>query len=236
MKLAVSSTISEIDAFCETKLGIPVQSLMEKSGIAVADAVRKAVPLGSTVLVLAGVGNNGGDGYAAACELKADYDVKVYDVFGRGQKSEAGQFFLEKFRSMDGEILEYKADESFKSSVTSSDCVVDAIFGTGFAGEMPEPLRYLAITLREAVGVHKIAVDVPLGINPDDGSVSDFVVSVSSTVALSFIKPGIISYPARAYVGEIIYTDLGLPKKKIGESFSFRYHMYNPHQNDFMLF
>ena len=225
MKLAVSSTISEIDAFCETKLGIPVQSLMEKSGIAVADAVRKAVPRGSTVLVLAGVGNNGGDGYAAACELKADYDVKVYDVFGRGQKSEAGQFFLEKFRSMDGEILEYKADESFKSSVTSSACVVDAIFGTGFAGEMPEPLRYLAITLREAVGVHKIAVDVPLGINPDDGSVSDFVVSVSATVALSFIKPGIISYPARAYVGEIIYTDLGLPKKKIGESFSFRYHM-----------
>ena len=64
-----------------------------------------------------------------------------------------------------------------------------------------------------------------MGINPDDGSVSDFAVSATATVALSFIKPGIISYPARAYVGEIIYADLGIPEKLIGDKFNFRYHM-----------
>ena len=225
MKLAVSSTISKIDALCEAELGISIQSLMQKSGVAVADAVRKRTPVGSQIVVLAGGGNNGGDGYAAACELFSEYRVIVYDVFGKGQKSAAGKYFLKKFREMGGEVRVYSEGEAFKETVNESLCVVDAVFGTGFSGVMPEEIRSLAITVREAVNVEKIAVDVPLGINPDDGSVSDFVISVSATVALSFIKPGILSYPARAYVGEIIYADLGVPEKIIGDNFKFRYQM-----------
>ena len=225
MKLAVSSMTSEIDAFCETELGISVLELMEKSGRAVADAVRKYTPPNKRVIILAGKGNNGGDGYAAACDLLSEYDVVVYDVFGMGQKSEAGRYFLEKFRANGGAIENYEDNDSFRQDVKSSDCIVDAVFGTGFAGEMPDKLKRLAITVRETVGTHIIAVDVPLGINPDDGSVSNCVISVTATVALSFIKPGIISYPARAYVGEIIYADLGIPEKIIGDKFKFRYHM-----------
>ena len=99
------------------------------------------------------------------------------------------------------------------------------MFGTGFAGEMPEQLRPIAIAAREAVGAHKIAVDVPLGINPDNGSVSDYAITATATVSLSFIKPGIISYPARSFVGDIIYCDLGIPKDAVIESFSLRHHM-----------
>ena len=152
MKLAVSSTISEIDAFCETELGISVKSLMEKSGTAVADAARKRTQKGGKILVLAGKGNNGGDGYAAACELIEDYNVKVYDVLGMGQKSEAGKFFLEKFRALGGAVENYTNNDEFREEVNSADCIVDAVFGTGFVGEMPEALRQLAITVRESVG------------------------------------------------------------------------------------
>lgn len=225
MKLAVSSMISKIDAFCESELGISTERLMQKSGVAVADAVRKKIPRGGSVVILAGKGNNGGDGYATACELIGEYKVKVYDVFGKGQKSEAGKHFLSLFAEKGGEIASYAYSEEFRSEMYSVDCIVDAVFGTGFAGEMPEELRPLAIAVRESVSPHKIAVDVPLGINPDDGSVSDFAISVGTTVALSFIKPGIISYPARAYVGEIIYADLGIPEDRIMEKFDFRYHM-----------
>lgn len=225
MKLAVSSKISEIDAFCERELGITTESLMEKSGDAVAHAVRKRTPAGQSVIVLAGKGNNGGDGYAAACALFSDYSVRVYDVFGKGQKSEAGKKFRARFLELGGEIVNYEPTDAFRADIGGAACIVDAVFGTGFAGEMPEELRPLAIAVREAVGAHKIAVDVPLGINPDDGSVSDFAITVSATVALSFIKPGIISYPARAFVGEIIYSDLGIPEDVIGKTFDFRYHM-----------
>jgi NAD(P)H-hydrate epimerase len=95
----------------------------------------------------------------------------------------------------------------------------------GFHGEMPEDIRPLARTIRESVESQKIAIDVPLGINADNGSVSEFAISVGATVELSFIKPGIISYPARAYVGDIIFDDLGLPRPIIADAFQFRYNM-----------
>lgn len=225
MKLAISSMISKIDTFSAKTLGLSVKTLMEKSGIAVADTVRARVKSGSAVIVLAGKGNNGGDGYAAAVSLMDEYNVTVLDIFGLGQKNESGKYFLSLYLERGGRLLKYEPTAEIHREIKSSGCVIDAVFGTGFVGEMPESIRPLAITVREAVETHKIAIDVPLGINPDDGSVSDFVISVEATVALSFIKPGIISYPARAYVGEIIYNSLGLPGKDIDENFSFKYHM-----------
>ncbi len=225
MKLATTTMISDIDKFSADKLALSIKSLMEKSGAAVADAVRARVAAGSSVIILAGKGNNGGDGYAAAVNLMSEYNVKIFDILGKGQKSEAGKYFLELYQSGGGIIENYEPTEKIHSEIKSSACVIDAVFGTGFVGEMPESIRPLAITIREAVETHKIAIDVPLGINPDNGSVSDFAISVEATVALSFIKPGIISYPARAYVGEIIYSSLGLPEDEIDKNFKFRYHM-----------
>ena len=225
MKLAVSSMISKIDKFSAENLALSVKDLMRKSGEAVADTVRMRVKAGSSVIVLAGKGNNGGDGYAAAVNLMNEYNVTVFDVLGKAQKTEEGKYFLELFRERGGLIKKYEPTSEIHSQIKSASCIIDAIFGTGFVGEMPESMRPLAITVREAVETHKIAIDVPLGINPDDGSVSDFVISVEATVALTFIKPGIVSYPARAYVGEIIYDNLGLPEDELDKHFNFKYHM-----------
>ncbi len=225
MKLAVSSMISEIDKFSENTLGLSVKKLMEKSGEAVADTVKKRVKQGTTVIVLAGKGNNGGDGYAAAVNLMDEYQVKVFDVFGQGQKYDAGKYFLNLFLEKGGIIEKYEPTEKINFEIKRASCVIDAVFGTGFTGAMPELIRPLAITVREAVETHKIAIDVPLGINADDGSVSDFAISVEATVALSYIKPGIVSYPARAYVGDIIYDSLGLPDEEISKNFLFKYQL-----------
>ena len=225
MKLALSATISEIDAFCEKSLGLPVVDLMKKSGQAVAYAVRKRTPKGKSVIILAGKGNNGGDGYATAVELMEEYDVTVYDVFGKGQKNDCGKYFLNLFKSRGGRIESFSDTREVRESIRNAGCIVDAVFGTGFVGEMPEDVKPLAIMVSEAVEAHKIAIDVPLGINADNGSVSEFVFSVEATVALSYVKPGILSYPARAYVGEIIYAPLGIPTKEIEKNFKFRYNL-----------
>jgi len=225
MKLATSAMIAKIDEYAKTKLGIPIKDLMDKSGEAVADAVKVRAPRDKAVVILAGKGNNGGDGYAAALKLMDEYDVTVYDIFSAGQKTEEGKAFLELYRNRGGKIIAFESTPEILSHIKNAGCIVDAIFGMGFHGEMPEQLRPLAITIRESVEAHKIAIDVPLGINADNGSVSDFAISVGATVELSFIKPGIISYPARSYVGEVIYADLGLPMKKIEKAFSFKYRM-----------
>ncbi len=225
MKLATSSMIKEIDEYSKTKLGIPIKELMDKSGEAVAKVIRARAPKSKYVVILAGKGNNGGDGYAAAVKLMDEYDITVYDIFSAGQKSPEGQQFLSLYKESGGKIINFSPTDEILSHIKNAGCIVDAVFGTGFHGEMPEELRPLAITIREAVEAQKIAIDVPLGIDADNGSASDFAISVGATVELSFIKPGIISYPARSYVGEVIYDDLGLPRKTITEAFFFKYHM-----------
>lgn len=225
MKLANSSLISKIDAYSQTELGIPILTLMERSGDAVAKTVRKMTAKGKRVAILAGKGNNGGDGYAAAVKLMNDYTVKVYDIFSSGQKTPEGNHFLSLYKELGGVIVNFSPTEEILEDIKNSGCIVDAVFGTGFHGEMPEEIRPLAIAIRESVEAEKIAVDVPLGINADDGSVSNFAISVGATVELCFIKPGIISYPARSYVGNVVYDDLSLPRKRLTEKFPFRYHM-----------
>ncbi len=225
MRLAKSSKIREIDEYCRERLGIPTVELMNKSGEAVANVIRAHAPLGATVAFLAGKGNNGGDAYAAATKLVSDYDVCVYDIFSAGQRSDEGKHFLSMYKGMGARLVNYDFSDKMIGEIKNSRVIVDAVFGTGLDGEIPEELRTLSVGIREAVGALKIAVDVPLGINADNGSVSDFAVSVDYTVELSFVKPGIISYPARSYAGEVIYDSLGLPIDKLAEVFSFSNYM-----------
>ena len=224
MKLAKSSLIAEIDRYASDELGIPTSQLIERSGKAVARVVRDMTVRGGLVIIFAGKGNNGADGYAAACELLPDYPVIVFDVFGEGQKSDDGKFFLEKYVSLGGDLRILELDKSTEELIKSSATVVDAIFGTGFFGEIPELVRRLSIIVSETVGVNKIAVDVPVGVNADDGSVDICTAKASATVELSFIKPGIVSYPARSFVGRIIHDDIGLPYDDIIKKFPFRYN------------
>lgn len=225
MKLARSNMISKIDEYSRDVLGIPLKELMQKSGAAVAKVIRERAPKNKHVVILAGRGNNGGDGYAAAVDIMDEYDVTVYNIFPDGQKNKEGREFMEEFSSRGGKIVGFEPTAEHLAYIKNAGCIVDAVFGTGFHGEMPESIRPLAITIRESVEAQKIAIDVPLGINADNGSVSEFAISVGATVELSFIKPGIISYPARSYVGDVIYDDLGLPRAKICKDFSFKYHM-----------
>ena len=221
MKLVTSSQISEIDAYAKNELGIPMQELICRAGRAVANAVRERIPAGGRVIILAGRGNNGADGYATAIELMDTYSVVVYDVLQAGQKTDVGRSFVDRYISLGGELLPLTEEEEARMDLGSADCIVDAIFGTGLRGEIPENLRRLAKAVKAAVGVQKIAVDVPLGVNADDGSVTEDAIYVGATVELSFIKVGILSYPARSFVGDIILDDLSLPIGKLEENLSF---------------
>ncbi len=224
MKLARSSLISEIDRFAESELGVPTVDLIKRSGDAVARVVAEYTPKGSHVIIFAGKGNNGADGYAAACNLMKDYEVTVFDVFGEGQKSAGGKHFLALFAENGGDLRDLELNDDVIAEIKSSATVVDAVFGTGFRGEIPEKVRRLSIIVSETVGVNKIAIDVPIGVNADDGSVDICTTAATATVELSFIKPGIVSYPARAFIGEIIHDDLGLPCEMLTQKFPFNYN------------
>lgn len=224
MKLAFSSQIKEIDSFAINSLGISAEVLMGRSGLAVSSAVRSISKSGSRVLILAGKGNNGGDGYAAACDLFFDYDVTIIDVFSAGQKTDEGKYYLDKFTSLGGKVLPY--GEGATDLISTADVIVDAIFGTGFLGSPPKAIFGL-IDLVNSSSAKKIAVDVPLGVNADDGSIHNKAILADITVSLSYLKPGLLSYPAKEYCGKVILDTIGMPTNTIEESIHFPNRLFD---------
>ena len=204
--IAISPKMTEaIDRFAEISLGIPTVRLMERAGLAVADHVADFCPEGGRVLVLAGGGNNGGDGYAAALILAArGYRTVVCDVLSRGQRSEAGRHFLAEYKKTIGEPI--TLEEAF---AWPHDCLVDAVLGTGGALPLSEAL-YPAAALITKSSAYKLAVDLPLGVDAEDGSVDPHAVTVDETLMLGFPKHGLYSYPARGHVGRLTVADIGL--------------------------
>ncbi len=211
MKLVVSDDIRRIDEYAETVLNISKVELMRKSGEAIARAIRERISEGKSILILAGKGNNGGDGYATATLLADSYPITVYDVFGEGQMSEEGKYHLARAKEKGVSVEDYTATDRQKEKIQSVDCIIDAIFGTGFHGELPENIVALSSLLQKVYSAKKIAIDVPLGANADNGSVFEECIKVSATVALSYIKVGTLSYPACAFVGDIVLAPLDLP-------------------------
>lgn len=225
MILARSSRISEIDRFAEETLGISTIELMKRSGSVIANTVRSRVPAGARIIILAGKGNNGGDGYAAAVELMSDYDIMIYDIFSAGQKNACGKYFLTKFTEAGGRVANFELSDEVENCIKAADCIIDAIFGTGFSGDTPEIIAGLSRIVNETKRCVKIAVDVPIGVNADTGSVNTtYACNMNATVVLSFIKPGLVSFPAKSYVGQIVFDNLGLPIDRILSSFSFSFY------------
>ena len=226
MLLALSRQISEIDKYCAETLCIPLCELMERSGRAVEKCLRERVFAGSSVVILAGGGNNGGDGYALATHIMSDYKTTVFDCFSRGQRTEEGRYFLEKYRENGGRVENLTLSAEDIDLISRADCIVDALFGTGYSGELPLIAKELAKCVNKIGGAVKIAIDVPLGVNADNGSLySDCALRADATVALCLPKPGLLSYPAREFAGEIVYDGLGIPYDKLASRFSFDYNL-----------
>lgn len=209
--LAVSpALISEIDAFAATSAGIPAHVLMRRAGDAVAALARTMLPARGTALILCGSGNNGGDGYAAAVRLARDgYRALCVDVMGAGQRSEAGRCMLAQYRSEVGEPLSL-AD----AGVQSADLLVDAVLGTG--AHLPLDARLLPVArFLNSRSERKLAIDLPLGVDAEDGRVAEEAVAVDTTLCLGFYKHGLFSYPAREYAGNILLDDIGLATEQV---------------------
>lgn len=223
MILAQPDMIRKIDAYARDRLGIPTEELMLRAGGAVARTVRDNIQIGKRVTVFAGKGNNGGDGYAAAYLLHSDYDVTVFDVFGAGQSTDEGRLYLDSYLGVGGTVRALSFDGDTAKFIRSSDCIIDAVFGTGFKGNYPESAVKLAEIFASSDSAFKVAVDVPLGVNASDGSVDvSAVYGADTTVSLGFIKPGLISYPAKKYVGKLVYDNIGLQNKTVMTDFEFK--------------
>ncbi len=178
-------------------LGVPSRVLMANAGRAVARAVRARFQPCRT-LVLAGPGNNGGDGYVAARLLAQEgWPVAVAALASPRAGSDAAW----ACGLWEGGGAAFSAEP-----VARADLVIDAVFGAGLARDVEGTV---ADVLRAARRV--VAVDVPSGLDGATGVMRGFAPSAALTVTFFRLKPGHLLVPGRALCGEIVLADIGMP-------------------------
>jgi hydroxyethylthiazole kinase-like uncharacterized protein yjeF len=184
-----SSQVRQVDALVAERFGIPIDWLMEAAGWQVARLVD------GRAAVVCGLGNNAGDGFAAARHLQRWGRLAQVCCIDPERVHGAAAVELAALRSTGAEV---SSDLSFDGA----DVVVDAIFGTGL-NRPPEGRFAEWIEAINASGKRVVAVDVPSGLDADTGVAYSPTVRADLTVALGLPKPGLS--------GEVVVVDIGVP-------------------------
>ena len=206
----------EIDLAAVEKYGIPSLALMENAGSSVAAFLLEKFPKikNMKILIACGNGNNGGDGFVISRILKSKGIAAKTWLFGGKEKcSKEAKAVLALLLKNKCRLKEVSGDqglEVFAKALKDKQLVVDALLGTGFRGNISGILGR-AIELINLSPAIVVSVDIPSGLNADNGTVAGKCVKADFTVALGLVKLGSVSYPGVNYTGKIIVKNIGLP-------------------------
>jgi len=211
VKYVVSAAeMRAIDAATIDGIGLPGAVLME-----VADAVVEEVGgQRGAVAVVAGAGNNGGDGYVVARVLRArGLEALVYQAARRGEVRGDALLHLLAYEQTGGmatSIAEPGELAEHKGAIQQAPVVVDALFGTGLARPVSGHLADVIEVMNRARG-SVVSVDIPSGLSADSGAPLGVAVRAQRTVTMAFLKLGIAVAPGVARAGRVTVAEIGIP-------------------------
>lgn len=195
------------------KFGIGGFTLMEIAASKAAFHLQKKLKNSKEGFYVCGKGNNGGDGLAVARYLvnDANHRVTIFMAMGTEDLSPDAKknYFLLKEMSSHGANITFA--ENFKeTTLTSYDYIIDALFGTGLSSNIRSPLSEIIESINDAK-VPVYSMDVPSGLNTDDGTVHGVCIEAAGTFTFGSNKIGFYLNSADYFTGEITYIDLPFP-------------------------
>ena len=202
-----------VDEYAIKTCGIPGSLLMQNGGDALVEQMYKHGYLNNSpeVLVLAGHGNNGGDGYVIAAGLfKRGISVALMMVSAENRLTGDALTHFSKLKDLDIAVETWNNSEAQKQQVLKADIIVDALLGTGISGQIRSPYDTL-INLSNQSSALCIAVDVPSGVTGDQGETLESCIHAELTVSMGFGKQGCLFEPARSYSGTVVPVEIGFP-------------------------
>ncbi|MGU9980676.1 NAD(P)H-hydrate dehydratase [Phreatobacter sp. HK31-P] len=183
--------------------GTPGAVLMHRAGVAIADAVARATPLGARIAVLCGPGNNGGDGYVAAKVLRERGFSVTVAASGPPQGRAGDAVAAAEAWGRAPVPLE-------KWAASRPAVVVDALYGAGLARDIDgEDAAVIAAV--NAAGCRVVAADIASGIDGETGAIRGLAVKADETVTFFRRKPGHLLLPGRLLCGTVRVADIGIP-------------------------
>ncbi len=196
--------------------GVAGIDLMEQAGGAVADAVSARHPAGSRIVVVAGPGNNGGDGFVAA-RLLAERGHRVQVLLaGEAAQLKGDAALASKMWARPVASARPAGLDSAPGIEGTINVVIDALFGAG----LDRPVEGLPRAMIESMNAQPapiVAVDLPSGINGTSGAVMGTAVKAAQTITFFRKKPGHLLLPGRLYCGAVSIADIGIPDSVLAQ-------------------
>jgi NAD(P)H-hydrate epimerase len=192
--------------------GIPGFELMQRAARAMWRAMVRRWPNADELSVVAGHGNNAGDGYlVAALAQRAGWQVQVLAAADPQRlQGDAAQAHAQALAA--GVNV-----QAWTAQATLSGVVLDALLGTGLAGEVREPYASIIVAIN-ASGLPVAAVDIPSGLCADTGQVLGVAVRADLTVTFIGLKLGLFTAQAPDCVGELVFNDLQAPPELLAKA------------------
>lgn len=166
--------------------------------------------IGDKVLIAAGSGNNAGDGYVVADLLNIE-GIEVEILLIKDKFSEDGKYYFNRCLQKDIKytVLDENTDyDTLRGKFDSYDYVLDCIYGTGFRGEVREPVYSLIKALNDSKAF-VVSADINSGMNGDTGE-SNICVNSDLTVSIGFLKKGLVSEEGKKHIGKLVNMDIGI--------------------------
>lgn len=217
MKLVKAAEMQDIDHRAVSEFGIPSLVLMENAGRWTADMVKELLGCveGKKVIILAGRGNNGGDGLVAARHLINNGAMPITFLLGASEQlspdSQINFGILQKMTNEIYPLTEESHCEKLIWELLDGDIIIDAIYGIGFKGGFSD-FETGVVKLINHVKLPALSVDIPSGVDADSGNVRGEAVKAAATVTFALPKPGLILEPGRDYAGKLTIADISIPK------------------------
>ncbi len=212
-ELYTSRQVRELERIAIEELHVPAFSLMKKAGTAAFNLLLERWPQTRHLIVCAGAGNNGGDGYIVA-GLAAQHGISA-EVFQLGDHRSLPGDALKAQQFAVAQGVRFSGPENFTLGSDShylrnQTVIIDAILGTGIDRKVTGAYLQAIATINNAE-FPVIAIDVPSGLSSDSGQPLGQAVKASCTITFIGMKQGLLTAQAMDYCGEIIYHSLDVP-------------------------
>jgi ADP-dependent NAD(P)H-hydrate dehydratase / NAD(P)H-hydrate epimerase len=219
MKVVTGQVMQQMDQRAIAELGIPGLTLMENAGRGCCDAISESFGHGDgrTVLIVAGKGNNGGDGYVIS-RLLAERGWRAPVLLLAAPDAIAGDAAANLSRLDPGQVISAPEGPAQHADLfQGAALIVDALLGTGVKSEVKGAYR-AAIEMMNASGVPVVAVDIPSGIDASSGKILGVAVRADVTVTFALPKLGNVLYPGAEYCGRLVVADIGMPAAVVADA------------------
>ncbi len=213
MRFATSQAMKKIDDYCISKIGISELVLMENAAIKVLNNL--SLDKNNSFVLVCGLGNNGGDGFALARHLFIlNKRVQVFFLGNAEKMSESARVNYKILKTMGvniHNIISSEDIEILKVEVITTDVVIDGILGTGIKRNVAG-IYELVIAVINENSKYILSIDVPSGLDSNTGKKLGSCIVSNKTVTFQLYKIGFLSYGASEYLGEVIVENIGIPE------------------------